>query len=82
MPLRRDQEDLYKKTMEEVKKQIDDIDVQIETEIQKVRERLADFQQAKKSLQQVYKGMAKLLGLDSDLEDEESESDASAMPKM
>lgn len=68
--------------MDEVKKQIDDIDVQIETEIQKVRERLADFQQSKKSLQQVYKGMAKLLGLDSELDDEEAEAASSAMPKM
>ena len=68
--------------MDEVKKQIDDIDGQIESEIQKVRERLADFQQAKKSLQQVYKGMAKLLGLESDVEDEDAEVDASAMPKM
>jgi uncharacterized protein YhaN len=68
--------------MDEVKKQIDDIDGQIETEIQKVRERLADFQQSKKSLQQVYKGMAKLLGLDSELDDEEAEAASSAMPKM
>ncbi len=68
--------------MDEVKKQIDDIDGQIETEIQKVRERLADCQQAKKSLQQVYKGMAKLLGLDSELDDEEAEAASSAMPKM
>jgi uncharacterized protein YhaN len=68
--------------MDEVKKQIDDIDGQIETEIQKVRERLADFQQSKKSLQQVYKGMAKLLGLDSEMDDEEAESASSAMPKM
>jgi len=68
--------------MDEVKKQIDDIDGQIESEIQKVRERLADFQQAKKSLQQVYKGMAKLLGLESETEDEEAGSETSAMPKM
>jgi len=68
--------------MDEVKKQIDDIDGQIETEIQKVRERLADCQQSKKSLQQVYKGMAKLLGLDSELDDEEAEAASSAMPKM
>ena len=68
--------------MDEVKKQIDDIDGQIESEIQKVRERLADFQQAKKSLQQVYKGMAKLLGLESEMEDEEAGSETSAMPKM
>lgn len=68
--------------MDEVKKQIDDIDGQIESEIQKVRERLADFQQAKKSLQQVYKGMAKLLGMESEMEDEEAASETSAMPKM
>lgn len=79
MALNKEQETLYKKTMEDVKQQLDSIDSEVERELQKVRERLAQLQESKKSLKMVYEGMAKLLGIE--LEAEESE-EASAIPKM
>ncbi|MHB8094961.1 MAG: hypothetical protein ACYDH0_08460 [Candidatus Aminicenantales bacterium] len=81
MGLSKEHEELYRRTMDEVKKQLDDIDGQVEQELQKVRERLAHLQESKKSLKMVYEGTAKLLGLEVDL-DEEAEPEASSMSKM
>jgi hypothetical protein len=64
MALNKDQETLYKKTMDDVKLQLDSIDSEVERELQKVRERLAQLQESKKSLKMVYEGMAKLLGIE------------------
>lgn len=81
MALSKDQEDLYRKTMDEVKKQLDSIDSLVEQELQKVREKLAQLQESKKTLKMVYEGTAKLLGIDADLEGE-TENEASPMAKM
>lgn len=81
MPLSKDQEDLYRKTMDEVKRQLDDIDNQVEKELQKVRERLAHLQESKKSLKMVYEGTAKLLGIEMEAEEEEAD-EATAVAKM
>src|SRR4030043_124512 len=63
MGLSKEQEDLYKKTMAEVKNQLDHLDEEVEKELQKVRKRLAELQDSKKSLKMVYEGTAKLLGI-------------------
>jgi hypothetical protein len=81
MALSKEQEDLYRKTMDEVKRQLDSLDSQVEQELQKVRERLAQLQESKKSLKMVYEGTAKLLGIEADL-DEESGVEAASPPKM
>jgi len=70
MALTKDQEDLYRKTMEEAKAQLDTIDEEMEKEIQKARERLAKLQESKRSFRQLYEGAAQLLGVKVDLEDE------------
>jgi len=70
MALSKEQEELYRKTMDEVKRQLDGIDSQVEQELQKVRERLAHLQESKRSLKMVYEGTAKLLGLEPELEEE------------
>lgn len=80
MALSKEQEDLYKKTMDEVKKQLDTIDDQVEKELQKVRERLAELQESKKSLKMIYEGTAKLLGIE--MEPEEEEASQASMAKM
>jgi len=71
MALTRDQEELYRKTLEEVRRQIDEIEVQIEEEIKNVRIKLGDLQKAKKSLLSVYRGMAGLLGEEIETEEED-----------
>jgi hypothetical protein len=75
-----DQENLYKKTMQEVRKQLATIDAQIERELQIVREKLATLQESKKSYRLILEGTAKLLGLETDLEEDEEK--ITDMPKL
>lgn len=81
MSLSKDQEELYKRTMEEVRNQLDHLDEEVEKELQKVRKRLAELQDSKKSLKMVYEGTAKLLGIELEAEEEE-EGEESRMTKM
>jgi ABC-type Zn uptake system ZnuABC Zn-binding protein ZnuA len=75
-----DQENLYKKTMQEVRKQLAAIDAQIERELQIVREKLAALQESKKSYRLILEGTAKLLGLETDIEEDEEK--ITDMPKL
>ena len=77
MSLNKEQEDLYKKTMDEAKNQLDGIDGEMETELQKARERLAKLQESKKSFKQIYVGTAELLGIKVDIEDDEEDTSPS-----
>ncbi|HYA48727.1 MAG TPA: hypothetical protein VEG35_03425 [Burkholderiales bacterium] len=81
MGLSKDQEELYKRTMGEVKRQLDNLDDEVEKELQKVRRRLAELQESKKSLKMVYEGTAKLLGIEVESEEEDA-NQASAATKM
>jgi hypothetical protein len=81
MGLSKDQEELYKRTMGEVKRQLDNLDDEVEKELQKVRRRLAELQESKKSLKMVYEGTAKLLGIEVESEEEDGDQ-ASATTKM
>lgn len=76
----KEQEELYRRTMEEVKYQLDHIDEEVEKELQKVRQRLAELQESKKSLRVVYEGMAKLLGIE--VESYEDTNGTASMSKM
>ncbi|MGZ4886246.1 MAG: hypothetical protein ACXVJK_00900 [Candidatus Aminicenantales bacterium] len=82
MGLSKDQEELYKKTMDEVRRQLDNLDDEVEKELQKVRRRLAELQESKKSLKMVYEGTAKLLGIEVESEEEEAGAQTSASAKM
>jgi uncharacterized membrane-anchored protein YhcB (DUF1043 family) len=67
MPLTKEQEELYKKTMDEAKAQFENIDAEMEQEIQKTREILANLQASKKHFQQIYQATANLLGIEIEL---------------
>lgn len=71
MPLTKEQEELYKKTMEEAKAQFENIDAEMEQEIQKTREILANLQASKKHFQQIYQATANLLGVEVELSEDE-----------
>lgn len=73
MSLTRELEELYKKTMEEAKKQLDTIDEEMEKEIQKTRTILAQIQESKQAFQQIYEGIAKLLGIEVETNEEKDE---------
>ena len=74
MSLTKEQEDLYKKTMNEAKTQLDGIDGEMEKELQKTRERLAKLQESKKSFKQIYVGTAELLGIEVEIEDDDEDN--------
>jgi uncharacterized protein YPO0396 len=74
MALSEDQAKFYRQTMEMTRKQIGDLNGQIEDELSKVKERLADLQARKNAAKQIYDGACKMLGVENDLEKvEESE---------
>ena len=71
MALSDDQAKFYKQTLEMTRKQIDDLNAQIEEELSKVKERLADLQARKNAATQIYDGACKMLGVENDLEKNE-----------
>jgi hypothetical protein len=74
MALSDEQARFYRQTMEMTQQQINDLNGQIEEELAKVKERLADLQSAKNAAKQIYDGACKMLGVENELEkSEESE---------
>jgi hypothetical protein len=74
MALTKEQEDLYKKTMDEAKTQFENIDAEMEQEIQKTREILANLQASKKHFQQIYQATANLLGIEVEISDNDQDA--------
>ena len=72
MPLSKEQAQFYQQTMDMTRRQISDLNVQIEEELAKVKERLADLQNAKNAAKQIYDGACKILGVENDLDKEDA----------
>ena len=70
MSLSKDQTDFYRQTLEMTRKQIDDLNEQIEQELSKVKDRLAELKNAKDAAKQIYDGVCKILGVENDLDKE------------
>ena len=73
MALSKEQIQFYQQTLEMTRKQISDLNSQIEDELAKVKERLAELQNAKNAAKQIYDGACKILGIENDLEKDEDE---------
>jgi len=71
MGLSKEQTDFYRQTMEMTRRQIADLNTQIEEELAKVKERLAELQNARNAAKQMYDGACRILGVENDLENEE-----------
>jgi hypothetical protein len=71
MGLSKDQTELYERTLEMTRRQIADLNAQIEEELARVKERLAELQNAKNAALQVYDGACKMLGVENELDKEE-----------
>ena len=76
MALSKDQAQFYQQTLEMTRKQISDLNTQIEEELAKVKDRLAELKNAKDAAKQIYDGACKMLGIENDLEKEEEEEEA------
>lgn len=72
MTLTDQQRKFYENTLSVTKQEIDELDRQIEAELAKVKERLADLQNAKKAARQMYDAACARLGVPNELEAEES----------
>jgi hypothetical protein len=71
MALSKEQAQFYQTTLEMTRKQINDLNSQIEDELARVKERLAELQNSKNAAKQIYDGACKILGIENDLEKEE-----------
>jgi hypothetical protein len=71
MALSKEQAQFYQHTLEMTRKQINDLNAQIEEELAKVKERLAELQNAKNAAKQIYDGACRILGIENDLEKDE-----------
>jgi ABC-type Zn uptake system ZnuABC Zn-binding protein ZnuA len=76
MALNKEQEEIYKKAMDEAKKELDSVDSNMQEEIQKARQKLAELQESKKHFRQIYEGTALLLGIEVEPEEESDPSQA------
>jgi gas vesicle protein len=74
MALSKEQTDFFQTTLDMTKKQIGELNGQIEEELSKVKERLAELQNAKNAAKQIYDGACKILGIENDLDKEEDAS--------
>ena len=68
MSLTDEQAQFYRQTLEIARKSIDELNVQIEEELAKVKDRLADLQAKKNAARQIYDGACKILGVENELE--------------
>jgi hypothetical protein len=76
MGLSKDQVQFYQTTLEMTKKNISDINAQIEDELASVKIRLAELQNSKNAAKQIYDGACKMLGIENDLEKEDDSPEA------
>ena len=71
MALSKEQAQFYQQMLDMTRKQIGDLNAQIEEELAKVKERLAELQNSKNAAKQIYDGACKILGVENDLEKED-----------
>jgi len=76
MTLTDEQAQLYRQTLEITRKKIEELDGQIEEELAKVKDRLADLQAQKNAARQVYDGACRMLGVPNDIEPAEPPAEA------
>ncbi len=74
MVLSKEQTEFFQTTLDMTRKQIGELNGQIEEELSKVKERLAELQNAKNAAKQIYDGACKILGVENDLDQEEDAS--------
>jgi hypothetical protein len=74
MTLSAEQKKFYEQTMAVTKKEISDLEATIQDELAKVKERLAELQNAQKAARQMYDAACTRLGVPNDLEEADGAS--------
>lgn len=75
MSLTDQQRQFYENTLQVTRSEIDDLDGLIEEELAKVKDRLAELQNAKKAARAMYDAACQRLGIANELSDAEDEED-------
>jgi len=73
--LSEDQKKFYEDMRKQLRNDIADIENQVEEELARVKEKLAELQKAKKASLQMYAGACERLGVENDLAGEEESED-------
>jgi tellurite resistance protein len=73
MALSKDQGEFYQRTREITRRQIADLNAEMEEELRKVRERIESLRASVDSAKQIYDVACKMLGVENDLEKDEEE---------
>jgi hypothetical protein len=73
MMLSPDQRKFYEHTLEMTRREITEVEGQIQEELAKVKDRLADLQNAQKAARQMYDAACMRLGIPNDLEEAETQ---------
>ena len=68
------QKKFYEEALEQTKTEIQDLEGQIQVELGKVKETIAELQNAQKAARQMYDAACQRLGIPNDLENDESGS--------
>ena len=75
MSLNEQQRKFYENTLTVTRQEITELDRQIEEELAKVKDRLAELQNGKKAARAMYDAACLRLGIPNDLEEEEDEGE-------
>ena len=75
MSLNEQQRKFYENTLSVTRQEMDDLDRMIEEELAKVKDRLAELQNAKKAARQMYDAACMRLGVPNDMDAEDSQGD-------
>lgn len=78
MTLTEEQRKFYEQTLAVTRQEIADLDVQIEEELAKVKDRLAELQNAKKASRAMYDAACMRLGIPNELEEAEAQEEEEA----
>lgn len=71
MSLTEEQEQHYRQTLEVAREQIEEMDTQIEEELGRAKDCLAELQSRKTAARQIYDGACRILGIENDLAEPE-----------
>lgn len=77
MPLTQAESEVFERRLAMVRKQLEEIDLEIERELKDVRERIASLQDKRRAALKVYDAACTMLGVENDLE-----KDGSAGPEL
>ncbi|MBN2384409.1 hypothetical protein JXQ70_16155 [bacterium] len=65
------QKDFYQTTLDMTRQEIEDIDNEIERELAEVKDAITSLNHQKEAIRQIYEGACSILGIESELAEEE-----------